>query len=207
MNFAYFRKSKFSLEKTIENVKKNAEISKWKILGEALLPKNAGKMILICRPEWVETIVKENYNLLGFLPCAITVFKKNNDVLIGTGQPAVIRALAQSGDIAKLASQAEENIKKLIHESAGVEELKPKNIKLYSTTTCPYCVMEKSWLDSKKVKYDLVYVDLNPKEAEIMVEKTGQMGVPVTEIQYEGSESEFIVGFDKEKIASLLFTS
>lgn len=37
----------------------------------------------------------------------------------------------------------------------------------------------------KKIKHDLIFVDLNPLAAQKMVEKTGQMGVPVTEIEFE----------------------
>lgn len=204
MNLAYFRKSTHSVNETIENVKKKAEEDGWKILGEANIPDNKGKMVLVCRPEWVKTIVEADYNLLGFLPCAITVFQKGDDVLVGTGQPTVIKALAQSQDIAELAAKADSLIKDLIHEAAGVEALKAKSVKLYSTQTCPYCKMEKAWLDEKKIKHDLVYVDMDQQEAQKMVEKTGQMGVPVTEVTFEEGEPEYIVGFDKPRLAELL---
>lgn len=78
------------------------------------------------------------------------------------------------------------------------------NIKLYSTLTCPYCKMEKAWLDEKKVQHEVIFVDLNPKEAESMVQKTGQMGVPVTEIQFEDSNPEYVIGFDRERLSRLL---
>lgn len=81
---------------------------------------------------------------------------------------------------------------------------KIKKIKLYATTTCPYCKMEASWLDSQKIKYEHVLVDLNPVAAEEMVRKTGQMGVPVTEIVYDNGEEEYIVGFDKERLSEIL---
>lgn len=64
--------------------------------------------------------------------------------------------------------------------------------------------MEKSWLDEKKIKHDVVYVDLNPTEAQKMVDKTGQMGVPVTEILFDEGESEYVIGFDKPKLSQLL---
>lgn len=82
--------------------------------------------------------------------------------------------------------------------------MKLEYVKLYSTTTCPYCKMEKSWLESNGVKHDVVMVDLNQKEAEAMVLKTGQMGVPVTEIGFKDGEAQYIVGFDKPKLAALL---
>lgn len=64
--------------------------------------------------------------------------------------------------------------------------------------------MEKEWLDSKKIKHDIIFVDLNPAEAQSMVAKTGQMGVPVTEIQYEDGEPEYIIGFDKPRLSQIL---
>ena len=77
------------------------------------------------------------------------------------------------------------------------------DITLYATMSCPYCKMEKAWLDKKGIKHKLVFVDLNPMEAQNMVEKTGQMGVPVTEIKLE-DKSEFVVGFDPALLSSLL---
>jgi arsenate reductase-like glutaredoxin family protein len=64
--------------------------------------------------------------------------------------------------------------------------------------------MEQSWLENNKIKHDIIHVDLNPKAAQDMVEKTGQMGVPVTEITYDEGESEYIIGFDKPKLSQLL---
>ena len=64
--------------------------------------------------------------------------------------------------------------------------------------------MEASWLDSQKIKYEHVLVDLNPYAGEEMVRKTGQMGVPVTEIVYDNGEEEYIVGFDKERLSEIL---
>jgi glutaredoxin len=64
--------------------------------------------------------------------------------------------------------------------------------------------MEAAWLDEKKVKYELIHVDKDQKEAEDMVKKTGQMGVPVTAIQFEGGEEEFVVGFDRPQLSQIL---
>ncbi|HOY46957.1 MAG TPA: glutaredoxin domain-containing protein [Candidatus Dojkabacteria bacterium] len=203
MNIAYFRKSKHSLEETIKNVKELATKNGWNNLGEVKL-KDKGQMLLVCKEDWVNDLLEEEHNLLGFMPCAISVFKKGDDVMVGTGQPAVIKALARTAVAAQMATQAEEEVKKLIHEAAGVEELKVKKVKLYSTTTCPYCKMEKNWLDEKGVKYEQVLVDQNQQAAEEMVQATGQMGVPVTALEFEEGESEFVVGFDRNKLSALL---
>jgi len=82
--------------------------------------------------------------------------------------------------------------------------MQPTNVKIYSTMSCPYCKMEKSWLDENKIKHDLVYVDTNEESAREMVEKTGQMGVPVTEITYAEGEPVYIVGFDRTQLSELL---
>lgn len=204
MNIAYFRKSNYSLQETVEKVTRKAQSQGWKMLGSVDLPDQMGKMVLICRPEWVETVLKENQELLGFLPCSISVFEKEGKVLVGTGQPALIKALTQNEPITELASQAEVQLKDLIHEAAGVGELKPTSVKLYSTHSCPYCKMEKTWLDKNKVDFELVYVDQNQREAEAIVAKTGQMGVPVTEIQYDDAEPDYIIGFDQPRLANIL---
>ncbi|MBN9390588.1 MAG: DUF302 domain-containing protein [Chloroflexi bacterium] len=204
MNIAYFRKSNYSLQETVEKVTQKAQSQGWKMLGSIDLPDQMGKMVLVCRPEWVKTVLAENQDLLGFLPCSISVFEKEGKVLVGTGQPAIIKALTQNASITDLASQAEIQLKELIQEAAGVGDLKPTLVKLYSTHACPYCKMEKNWLDKNKVNYELVYVDQNRQEAEAMVAKTGQMGVPVTEIQYDDAEPDFIIGFDQPKLANIL---
>lgn len=80
----------------------------------------------------------------------------------------------------------------------------PKYIKVYSTKTCPYCMMEKTWLENNKVKHEIVYVDSNRQEAMNMVSKTGQMGVPVTEVGYDNGKEEYIVGFDVRRLSDIL---
>jgi glutaredoxin 3 len=69
------------------------------------------------------------------------------------------------------------------------------DVKVYSTPTCPYCHMAKSYLKEKSVAFTDVDVAADQDAAKMMVEKTGQMGVPVIEIN-----GKFIVGFDKEAI-------
>ncbi|MFA6601352.1 MAG: glutaredoxin family protein [Candidatus Paceibacterota bacterium] len=74
-----------------------------------------------------------------------------------------------------------------------------KNVTIYSTPTCVYCGMAKTFFKSNDVpftEYD-VASDL-PKRKE-MIDKTGQMGVPVIDIG-----GEMIVGFDEPKIKSAL---
>ena len=69
------------------------------------------------------------------------------------------------------------------------------DVKVYSTPTCPYCHMAKSFLKENNVKFTDIDVAADQKAAKEMIEKTGQMGVPVIEIN-----GKHIVGFDREAI-------
>ncbi len=204
MNLAYFRKSTRSLSETERELKDQAERQSFKVLGEIELPDGAGKTVLICRTDWLKQLLDIDHNLVGFLPCAVSIIKKGDDILVGTGQTAILQSFAQYPQLSELAAKADSTIKGLVHEAAGVGALQPKSVKLYSTQTCPYCVMEKKWLEGKKIPHEVVYVDRDQKAAEAMVQKTGQMGVPVTEIEYEDSEPEYIVGFDRPKLEQIL---
>lgn len=77
-------------------------------------------------------------------------------------------------------------------------------IKIYTTTTCPYCRAEKEYLDSKSIKYDNIFVDQDPKAAEEMVKVSGQMGVPFTVITKDDGSQVSILGFDKDKLNQAL---
>ncbi|MBU3940762.1 MAG: glutaredoxin family protein [Nanoarchaeota archaeon] len=74
-----------------------------------------------------------------------------------------------------------------------------KKIILYSTQSCSYCVMLKNFLEEHKIEFEYIDVGENQAKAKEMVEKSGQMGVPVIEI-----DGEIIVGFDKARISELL---
>lgn len=82
--------------------------------------------------------------------------------------------------------------------------MKTKNIKLYSTTTCPYCIMEKQWLDANKIAHEVIYVDKDENEARKMIRNTGQMGVPVTEISEENGNVQYVIGFDQVRLNQLI---
>ena len=70
-----------------------------------------------------------------------------------------------------------------------------KKVKVYSTSTCPYCHMVKEFLKEKGVEFEDVDVSRNQEAAHEMIKKSGQMGVPQIEIN-----GKIIVGFDKEAI-------
>jgi len=72
-------------------------------------------------------------------------------------------------------------------------------IKIYSTPFCPYCVTLKDYLKEKKVDFTDVDVSSDEKARDEMVELSGQIGVPVVNI-----DGQIVVGFDKEAIDGIL---
>ena len=74
-----------------------------------------------------------------------------------------------------------------------------KKVKIYSTPTCPFCMMAKKFLKENNIDFEDIDVSADQTKAEEMVQKTGQMAVPVIDI-----DGEIIVGFDKEKIKKAL---
>lgn len=74
-----------------------------------------------------------------------------------------------------------------------------KKVIVYSTPSCPYCIMAEDFLKEHKIKFEHVDVSKNQERAQEMVEKSGQMGVPVIDV-----DGEIIVGFDQEKLEKAL---
>ena len=72
-------------------------------------------------------------------------------------------------------------------------------VTIYSTPTCPYCIRAKEFLKEKNIEFEDIDVSANPDKAEEIVQKSGQMGVPVLDIG-----GKIIIGFDKEAIQKAL---
>ena len=72
-------------------------------------------------------------------------------------------------------------------------------VKVYSTPTCPYCDMAKKFLAENKIKFENIDVSRDQEAAEEMVQKTGQSGVPVIDI-----DGKIIIGFNKEALKKAL---
>ncbi len=79
-----------------------------------------------------------------------------------------------------------------------------KKVTVYSTTTCPYCVMLKRWLDEKGVEYTDYLVDKNPYAAQMMMQQSGQSGVPFTTIESEDGKVDGVIGFDRTLMSEAL---
>lgn len=73
------------------------------------------------------------------------------------------------------------------------------SVTIYSTPTCPYCKMAKEFCTENKIEFTEVDVAADDKAAQSMIEKSGQMGVPVIEI-----DGKIIVGFDKDAMKEAL---
>jgi glutaredoxin-like YruB-family protein len=74
-----------------------------------------------------------------------------------------------------------------------------KSVKIYSTPTCPWCIRTKQFLRDNNVPFEDIDVSADQKAGEEMIQKTGQMGVPVLDI-----EGTIIVGYDLAKIRDTL---
>lgn len=72
-------------------------------------------------------------------------------------------------------------------------------VKIYSTPTCVYCKTLKEYLSRNSVEFQDVDVSKNEKDLQEMIKLSGQMGVPVVDI-----DGEIVIGFDKVKIDNLL---
>ena len=72
-------------------------------------------------------------------------------------------------------------------------------VKIYTTPTCVYCKMTKEFFAKNGVEYQEVNVAVDVKAREEMVQKSGQLGVPVIDI-----DGKIIIGFDKPKINEYL---
>lgn len=75
----------------------------------------------------------------------------------------------------------------------------PKRVTVYTTPSCTWCNTIKTYFKEKNVNFTEIDVASNPSRAEEMVKKSGQQGVPQTDIN-----GQVVVGFDKNRINMLL---
>ena len=74
-----------------------------------------------------------------------------------------------------------------------------KNVTIYTTPTCHFCQMAKEYFDANNVKYETIDVASNAEKRKEMMEKSGQLGVPVILI-----DDQVVIGYNKPKLTSLL---
>ena len=73
------------------------------------------------------------------------------------------------------------------------------NVTIYTTPTCVYCKMTKNFFLEHNIQYTEKNVVGDAQAREQMIQKSGQMGVPVIDI-----DGELVVGFDQERLSKLL---
>jgi glutaredoxin-like YruB-family protein len=74
-----------------------------------------------------------------------------------------------------------------------------KQVKMYSTPTCPFCIRAKQYFQDNHIPFENYDVSQDQGKAEEMIKKSGQMGVPVIDV-----DGQIIVGFDRDRIKSAL---
>lgn len=72
-------------------------------------------------------------------------------------------------------------------------------IKIYTTPTCVYCKMTKEFFQKNNILYEEKNVAADAAAREEMITKSGQMGVPVIDV-----DGKLIIGFDQPKLKELL---
>jgi glutaredoxin-like YruB-family protein len=79
--------------------------------------------------------------------------------------------------------------------------MKTKHITIYTTTWCAFCHSAKDYLTKLGIEFEDRDIEKNPQFAQEVVAKSGQMGIPVLDI-----DGTIIVGFDRPKIDAALKT-
>ena len=72
-------------------------------------------------------------------------------------------------------------------------------VKIYTTPTCAYCHAEKEFFKEHNIEFQEFDVFTDTKARQEMIEKTGQLGVPVTDI-----DGQIVIGFERGKIKQIL---
>ena len=74
-----------------------------------------------------------------------------------------------------------------------------KKVTIFTTPTCHYCAMAKDYFNANKIPFEAFDVLSNLEKRKEMMEKSGQLGVPVITI-----DNDVVVGFDRPRLAQLL---
>jgi glutaredoxin 3 len=70
---------------------------------------------------------------------------------------------------------------------------------MYGTKTCPFCKKTREFFKQYKIQFKDIYVEEDEKARDEMIKKSGQMGVPVIDI-----DGTIVVGFDEKKLKQIL---
>jgi len=76
-----------------------------------------------------------------------------------------------------------------------------KNITIFTTNTCSYCVMVKRFLDMKGHSYDVVNLDEHPERQQEALAMSGALTVPITIVTKEDDSQQVVVGYNLSQLA------
>lgn len=76
-----------------------------------------------------------------------------------------------------------------------------KDITIYTTNTCAYCVMVKRWLQSKGMNYNEINLDENPDRQQEALEMSGALTVPVTVVTRQDDSKRVVIGYNLAQLA------
>ncbi|MFN8255628.1 MAG: glutaredoxin domain-containing protein [Bacteroidales bacterium] len=134
----------------------------------------------------VETIkdIHPNYNITS-VP-TLLIFENTNltSVIKGCNSSDYYKALTQEA---------------VYYAKAKAEGKSVKRVTVYSTPTCSWCNTLKAWLRKNSILFREIDVSRNQSAAEELVRRSGQQGVPQTDIN-----GQIVVGFDQKRLKELL---
>lgn len=76
-----------------------------------------------------------------------------------------------------------------------------KDITIFTTNTCSYCVMVKRFLDMKGQRYDVVNLDEHPERQAEALEVSGALTVPITVVTKQDDSKEVVIGYNLSRLA------
>lgn len=76
-----------------------------------------------------------------------------------------------------------------------------KNITIFTTNTCSYCVMVKRYLDMKGQTYEVVNLDEHPDRQAEVLNLSGELTVPITVVTKQDNSQEVVVGYNLSRLA------
>lgn len=129
--------------------------------------------------------IHQNYGITS-VP-SLLLFEEGNitGVIKGCHEPGYYSSLAENSSLGV---------------SAAANNEKPaKRVTVYSTPTCSWCNTLKTWLNKNNIRYTDIDVSADKRAAEELVRRSGQRGVPQTDIN-----GRIVVGFDQNKLKELL---
>ncbi|RLD61760.1 MAG: NrdH-redoxin [Bacteroidetes bacterium] len=155
-----------------------------------------------CALNNIEQAVKENNKFL-ILTADVTTVRDIHDKYSITSVPSLLKF--ENGDFKNVVKGCNDAnfYKSLFDENifsaSNDNDVPQKRVVVYSTPTCSYCNQLKKYFDQHNIKYRNIDVSKDQKAAEEMVKRSGQQGVPQTNIN-----GQIVIGFDILKINRLL---